>query len=183
MEDEIVDLIETIPASASDESATSSSETLLRELQYYEIRRVILSPKRWTSYKNTVPLSWNTVVFEKTSKEFIPKDKGGVYTFIIRPGVANHPDSSFLLYVGKAKSLQERFLSYFAEKKRVKGGRNHIKHMLRRWEGYIWFCYAPIDDSERIEEVEDDLISALVPAENKTFKGMLKEAMEAWGVI
>jgi hypothetical protein len=157
-------------------------EAIEADFGKYHVKRVILSPTRWKRYNNKTPLNWSVVKYEKHQKQKVPNDKGGVYTFVVTPNVGNHPYCSFIMYVGKTEkqTLQQRFMQYFQEEKRPKGGRPHVKSMLKKWQGYVWFCFAPIDDEGRIESVENDLISAFVPPVNRVYKGLLKEAIAAW---
>ena len=43
--------------------------------------------------------------------------------------------------------------------------------MLRKYEGYLWFCYAKIDDVDIIISVEGALQDAYIPPVNRQFRG------------
>lgn len=152
-----------------------------RELKEYNVGRVILSPNQWKQYKQIVDLSWKCVRFDKKNSKCVPNKQSGVYTFVIKPDIANHPACSYLMYVGKTEkqSLRKRFLQYFREKTSKKG-RPKIKAMLTLWSDYIWFCYAPINDKNEISSVEKELINAYLPPMNEEFSGEIKQAIGAW---
>lgn len=153
-----------------------------RELKEYNVERFILSPKQWKQYNQHVNLRWDCVLFDKANGKYVPNNQSGVYTFVIKPSIADHPACSYLMYVGKAEkqSLRRRFLQYFSEISREKGGRPKIKVMLKLWSGYIWFCYAPINDKDKISLVEKELINAYLPPMNEEFPGEIKQAIGAW---
>ena len=87
-----------------------------------------------------------------------------MYTFAIAPGVAEHPLLYLVTYVGKADrmTLLARFLNYFSEKRRI--DRPHVGRFLRQYDGFIMFSYCPVVDVSIIYEIENQLISALIPA-------------------
>lgn len=146
--------------------------------------RIILSPKRWATWKSTISLEWSMVPFKKSEKTNVPEDKSGVYTFVIKPTVADHPANAYLLYVGKTEkqSLRTRFNDYFSEAKKPKG-RAPIKGMLRHWIPYLWFCFAPVDKVEDIFEIEELLIGAFVPPANQEYPGVLGVAEKMWNIL
>lgn len=184
MEKKYLDIINPLETKLSvDRDFGETRESIARDLRDHHVDRIVLSPTRWKKYNNKTPLVWSMVKYDKSQKSNIPDNKGGVYTFVVMPGIGNHPHCSFLLYVGKTErqTLRERFLQYFGEEKR-KGGRIHIQAMLGNWKEYLWFCFATIDDENNIESVEDDLISAFVPPFNRVFKGILKEGVAAWRI-
>jgi hypothetical protein len=150
-------------------------------LKKYNIDRWVISPERWMAYADSTPLSWTAVRFDKLEQNLVPDDKCGVYSFIVKPGIADHPQCAYLLYVGKAQdqSLRRRFAQYFHERNASKG-RPKIQKMLTLWQHHLWFCYAPIDDTSRIHNVELKLIGAFLPPMNDEFPAEIKKAMKAW---
>src|ERR1700733_8602770 len=136
---------------------------ILDDFKKHTLGRLVLSPSQWATYKERVRLQWDIVKFDKAHKDSIPKDKEGVYTFVLKPGIANHPHCAYLLYVGKTQrqGFRKRFLQYFDEAKRPVGrGREHVKNMVRLWRRHLWFCLAAIDDIAQIDIVESDLKNA-----------------------
>jgi hypothetical protein len=142
--------------------------------------RVVLSPDLWDACKLSVSLNWTVIKYDKSEKDKLP-DKAGVYTFVVKPGIVNHPECAYILYVGKTdrQTLKRRFLQYFSEEIKD-SGRVHIRIMLDRWKGHLWYCFAPIDDVSVIDDVEDALRNAFVPPMNKEFKGIIGAARKAF---
>lgn len=154
----------------------------LADMRLHNVAKMVLSPTRWQSYTITSPqLTWQTVKFEKSQKAKVPADKKGVYSFIIKPGIANHPECSYLLYVGKSQkqNMRTRFLQYFSEAKKPTG-RQYIKDMIDLWPQNLWFCYAEVNDPAMISKIEDGLIHAYLPPLNEDFRGVIKKARSAW---
>jgi hypothetical protein len=153
----------------------------LSGLKKYHVDRVILSPERWVAFASSVPLSWAVVKFDRSQQDLVPDNRGGVYTFVVKPGITNHPECAYLLYIGKAEnqSLRKRFGQYFSERDARKG-RPKVQKMLNLWENYLWFCYATIEDTNQIDSVEQSLISAYLPPMNDEFPAEVRRAMKAW---
>ncbi|MCX7860152.1 MAG: hypothetical protein N2385_08680, partial [Chloroflexus sp.] len=109
----------------------------LKELRNYHVNRLILSPKQWSQYCVDIDLNWEIVKFDKKNKNLIPNNQSGVYTFVIKPNIANHPECAYLMYVGKTErqTFRDRFMQYFRERKK---GRPRIKAMLALWPNNIW---------------------------------------------
>lgn len=156
-------------------------QSTLEGLKRYNVSRFVLSPTRWGLYDSAIPLSWNAVKFDKSEKENLPTGKQGVYTFIVKPGIANHPACAYLLYVGKTEKqgFRTRFLDYFREPDRPKA-RQAVKAMIGLWGNHLWFCYAPVDDIAQIDALERKLIDSYVPPINQEYPGVLGKAVKAW---
>lgn len=153
------------------------------QLSTYHVNSFFLPSYKWTSYPNKVSLTWTTVKFSRSLKDTIPDDKIGVYTFIVKPEIANHPECSYLLYVGKVqaekRSLRQRFQEYLYEMNPQRKGRFHIQTMVRNWEDFLWFCYATVSDNTVIKDLENALITAFIPPFNDNFPGNLGQARKA----
>ena len=152
------------------------------KLKKYEVVKVILSVDQWSKYNNTAHLIWNTVKFNRSETKNVPDDQQGVYSFVVKPGIANHPECAFLLYVGQTEkqTFRKRFGQYLREPKKKKP-RPKIKRMMDLWgENNLWFCYAKIDDPEFIKKTEDQLIMAYIPPMNDEFPAEIKPALKAW---
>jgi hypothetical protein len=144
-----------------------------------------LSKDHWNELTLPLVLDWTVEKFETISKASIPDNKRGVYSFVIEPGIANHPRCSYLVYVGMVekdgRSFKKRFNEYLNDQKGLKTRRLNIHDLLSRWEGHIWFCYAPVADSTLIATIEEALIDAFIPPFNKRFTGKIQGAMKMFG--
>jgi hypothetical protein len=146
-------------------------------LRDYKMERMILSPSHWAAFTCPIALQWKPVPFAPDRTAEIPKNARGVYSFVVQPGIANHPHCSYLLYVGKVEEqgFRARYSQYLGE--RLKGQntrRVHVSRMLRKWDGYLWFCYAEINDQSLITQVEDALLAAYLPSHNRTFPSQVR---------
>lgn len=150
------------------------------EAYKYIVKRFILHPGQWKQYPNRFPLTWTRVKFTKKNAAKIPSDKSGVYSFVVKPGIANHPAFSVLLYVGKVeeRGFKKRYLEYLSEPQKKKA-RVHIKRLLTKWKGKLYFYYAPIDDPSMVTTIEDDLIKAYIPAYNREFPATIRNWVKA----
>lgn len=147
----------------------------------YRMWRMVLAPKQWQSYSQTVNLSWRGIKFEPRNANRVPNNAKGVYSFVVKPEIANHPSCAYLLYVGKAQKqvLRERFTQYFDEKaKGEKSRRPHVTEMLLKWEGFLWFYYAEISSTVKINEIEDSLLAAYLPPSNRQFPSSVRHAVK-----
>jgi excinuclease UvrABC nuclease subunit len=142
-------------------------------------RRMLLSPAHWKACKLPQKLSWEWTKFTRSNSRDVPNDKSGVYSFLVQPGIADHPACSYLMYVGKAEkqSLRERFNQYFRDES-DESRRLHIHEMFRLWKGHLWFYFAPISDNTKIDAVELALIHAYLPPRNHEFKGSIKRQIQ-----
>jgi hypothetical protein len=150
------------------------------ELKDFRLWRMVLSPFQWQSCNLPVSLVWHAVRFDRANLNRVPDNAKGVYTFIVKPGIANHPSCAYLMYVGKAEkqALRDRFSQYLAEKDKGENSRRpHVTEMLLKWEGFLWFYYAEISDTTRIRRVEDDLLTAYLPPSNRTFPSKVRRAV------
>ena len=163
-----------------DDVITGGRRRKYRQLTDYHVKRMILAPSQWVACKLPVVLKWNPVKFTKANKSRISKDCG-VYTFLVQPGIADHPCCSYLLYVGETErqTFQQRYQQYLQEKEAGDSSRRpHITDMLQKWDGYLWFCYAKMDRRDLITQVEDTLLAAYLPPTNKDFPATVSAALK-----
>jgi hypothetical protein len=144
-----------------------------------------LSKDHWEELNLPVALDWEMYRFEANSRPHIPNNRKGVYSFVIQPGIANHPSCSYLIYVGMVekgeRSFRVRFNEYLRDEIGLKTRRLSIHDVLSRWSGYIWFCFASINDETVIADVEEHLLDAYIPPYNKQFRGAIGGAMHVLG--
>jgi hypothetical protein len=140
---------------------------------------MVLFPPAWAACALSVNLSWRIVPFDASSLDSVPDDQRGIYSFVVQPGIANHPACAYLLYVGQTtRSFRVRYREYLRDQAAgFDCRRPHISGMLNKWKGYLWFCYAHIDDESLIEPTEDALIGAYLPPTNVEMPGKLNRAV------
>jgi hypothetical protein len=150
-----------------------------RTLKDYLVLRMVLYPPAWNGYRARVPLRWKLIKFTQENASKVPTTQG-VYSFLVQPGIANHPKCSYLLYIGQTskQNFRKRYRQYMDEQKAGDDSRRpHITEMLEKWEGYLWFGYAVIGQKRLIEEVEMDLIDAYLPPMNRDFRAKIQRAL------
>ena len=158
--------------------ATAKPATQFK-LTDYRMSRFVLSPDQWRGCTLPVVLHWTVVPFTAANAAAIPDNCAGVYSFVAKPGIANHPECSYLLYVGKVESqnFRARYRQYLGEQaKGAQSRRPHVTDMLLKWDGFLSFCYAPIAAPDIIERVEDALLAAYLPPANKDFPASISHA-------
>jgi len=143
--------------------------------------RFVLWPRAWQGFDEAcLPIrTWTMVKFLGTNYSDIPAGSG-VYTFLIQPSIASHPASSYLMYVGQAASLSERFMRY-RTRERVwsAGSRPLIVRLLNKYVDYVWFCYTLVPKQD-LDTVEAQLRDAYRPPYVKQYTGEVGPAMAAF---
>lgn len=142
----------------------------------FKVQNMILYPRAWAGFSSAISLQWSKVLFSPAGVAQVPKDEAGIYSFVVQPGIANHPACSYLLYVGKTeRSFRVRYSEYLMDlRKGIESRRPHIAGMLTKWDGYLWFCYAPMSNGIDIAKMEDALIEAYLPPTNVELPGKLR---------
>jgi hypothetical protein len=151
-----------------------------RGLGDFHVKRMILSPFQWAACRLPLDLIWEAVKFTHRNMRMIPTTRG-VYTFLVQPGIANHPCCSYLLYVGETENqnFRRRYQQYLREKRAGDESRRpHVTDMLEKWDGFLWFCFARIDQADLIKHVEDALLTAYLPPTNKEFPARVSRALK-----
>jgi len=138
-------------------------------------KRFILWPRQWQTYSLTH--KWTIEPLNKSKVKKIPTSSG-IYTILLQPGIAGHISCSYLMYVGKTKSLRRRFGEYL-RKERERTARPRISEFLTRYDNYVLFCYTLIDEKSLIT-IEEGLKNAYVPPLNKQYSGELGRTIGAF---
>ena len=150
-------------------------------LERFHLKRMILSPSQWKGYQPLGKLNWLPVKFDPKNINQIPDDQSGVYSFVVKPGIANHDNLAYLVYVGKAErqTFRARYQQYLAEFRKGDESRwLHVAEMLNRWHEFLWFYYAEVPKNSTITPLEKNLISAFLPPCNHSFHG---DCLAKWG--
>ena len=146
----------------------------------FHLKRMVLSPFQWKACRLPLALNWRAVKFTTSNRARIPKTSCGVYTFLVQPGIADHPCCSYLLYVGETErqNFRKRYGQYLRDKMAGDTSlRPHVTEMLQKWDGFLWFCYAEIKNFGLIEDVEKALLTAYLPPTNKDFPAKVSSSL------
>ncbi len=136
-----------------------------------------LWPAAWEKIRDLGDLDWTTVKFDESEIDSV-SEKSGIYSFVINPGVTNHPNR-YLCYIGKTKRpLKERIKEYVAESKSIKG-RPAIIRVLNKWSGYIEVSFIEIEQDE-INDLEKKLNDAFLPPFQKQFSAEVNRIVNAF---
>jgi hypothetical protein len=150
-------------------------------LAYYRMDRMFLSPKHWKTCRLPLRLRWTPVKFDAQNASAVPSDKHGVYSFVVKPNIADHTDVAYLIYVGKVRkqSFRARYTQYIAHfRKGEKSNWFHVATFLHKWQGYLWFYWAPVPARNKIDSTERMLISSFLPPGNHKFEGKVKKEIK-----
>ncbi|THD34462.1 MAG: hypothetical protein E7773_14835 [Sphingomonas sp.] len=131
----------------------------------------VLHPPSWRNYRSALPLKWQHVDFNRTSRALVPK-KPGLYAFAVQPPHADFPPSSWLFYVGEVgatgsekRTLWQRYKEYLNELE--ESIRAKVGTFIYRYRGYVRFYYCELDPAANdLKAMEMMLISALWPDGN-----------------
>lgn len=134
-----------------------------------------LWPCMWQGYTDSH--GWRNEKLEESKVNQIP-DSPGIYTLILKPGIAGHPSCSYLMYVGKTVSLRRRFRDYLGKERR-KTGRPRIYYFLNKYGGYVCFYYTLVVNT-LLDNVEDGLMNAYMPPLNEKYKGEIHMVRRAF---
>jgi hypothetical protein len=128
-------------------------------------------------------LTWASLKFppDKATRRGLPND-AGVYVFVAEPDLFSLPQTSTLLYVGKAKKIRSRIRAYIAELKIrfAKSARPHIWRMTNVWHGHLKYYYTTTASVADAEALEDEMLVALNPYFNKEVPAELSQKVRAF---
>ena len=151
----------------------AANEPQINDISSFRVARTILYPEGWTTYQPLTQLDWSAPPLQYPdpgSLDAVP----GVYSFVVQPGVADHPASAHVMYVGKTNNLKRRYREYRTKKK----VRTHMQKM-KKWTGWLWFYYSEVPTQVRPELVEAQLLKALLPPYNRAFPGDVQGFVDA----
>ncbi len=130
------------------------------------------SPEMWSECRLPTELNWLSVPFTAENRRCVPRDKFGVYAFMLEPDFSGPPRSAYLLYIGKtgsSRGFRRRYGDYLYDQRSE--DRVVISRMLQRWNGHIKFYYAIVEDVNLVDEIELALLDACIPPYNDRFDG------------
>lgn len=155
----------------------STPTDLVAEQDEYKnhVWEVCLWPAQWENFDAQLRLRWQSVDLDSSSRSTVPGEPG-VYSLLVQPGIANHAECSYLMYIGKTINLRTRFGKYLTSEKSERG---KIVRLLHRCEGYIQFCYSKVSQA-KLAYVETQLFNAFVPPCNTQFTGKVGRAKGAF---
>jgi len=151
---------------------------LIQEQDEYAsfILGICLWKSKWLRYSLTDKFEWRTLSFKYCNRREIPR-KPGIYSFVINPTVAQHPQR-YLCYIGKSDNLQRRYEEYLREAEN-NYGRPKIVRVLKKWEGFMEFSFTLLEKS-RLENVENYLIKTFVPYANDQYPAQVSRVVGAF---
>ncbi|GFM51893.1 hypothetical protein PSCICE_31600 [Pseudomonas cichorii] len=133
-----------------------------------DIKRFLLSPKRWRASRVKFPINWERIPFTEANRVKIPK-KPGIYAFIVQHINDHFPGHGFIMYIGITgtntkgnRTLYVRYGDYLREQKKFK--RPKVHYMLTKYPNDIHFAYSEIDPAAvDLAQLELDLNDAIIP--------------------
>lgn len=73
------------------------------------------------------------------------------------------------------RDFRVRYREYLKDlREGIKSRRPHVAGMLTKWNGFLWFYFAEINDDSAIEPTEDALLEAYLPPTNVEMPGKLR---------
>lgn len=135
------------------------------------VERFALWPKQWNAFSiNLKSRDWEEYLFDASSLSNIP-EKRGVYSFVIKPNIANHPSCAYLMYIGQTtdQNFRLRFNQYLREQSGKCKSRPLVQYMLRKYRDNLYFICRPLSKRLDPKRVEDELLKAFLPPVNEKF--------------
>ena len=142
-----------------------------------DILSIISAPQKWVEVK-LLTADGN----KNPQLATLPADKGGIYLFLAKSHIL--PESLlYIMYIGRAhitaaQNLRKRCSEYPTEKKRPK-----IVRMIKQWGQYLYIRYLPLEDNEKIDEIEAELINKILPPFNEAIPNQeIRGLVKAWRI-
>ncbi len=128
-------------------------------------RHFMLWPKQWNEFDLDLSnYTWEEYKFIPEEQENIPTSQG-VYSFVVKPSIANHPSCAYLMYVGQTSSqtLKKRFGQYLDEQAGKGKPRPKLLRVLNKYIDHLFFICLPLNGELTPREVETNLLKSLLP--------------------
>lgn len=132
---------------------------------------VFLDTVRWREFDTGIPLSWNRVKFDASTKGSVPAERG-LYVFTIEVESLGLLGHGYIMYVGitgndSDGNLRKRFGQYLREAKR--GRRPRVFYMFNKWAGELVFNYTLVSDpAVDLAKIETSFLDAVMPPVNSS---------------
>lgn len=129
-----------------------------------------------TEVLDTFTPNWQQVKFERPNASQVP-EKMGIYMFVAQPSgfLSVNGQHRYIMYVGQASNLRERFSQYFGYVRKAKRKDQLKRIMVLIWQERLQFHYfeTPGFTDQQLTKIEFDLINMTIPPINKLFRGEL----------
>lgn len=135
----------------------------------------------WSKSSLVPTYAWQGIDFPPPDVRKIPA-KPGVYIFFVQPEIFGIPQSSGLMYVGKAASLKSRISSYIGEVDSpwAKTKRPMIWRMLNVWHGHLKYFFTATSTVKEAEVLEEKMLQSLRPPMNRHIPGEIGKRARAF---
>ena len=139
-----------------------------------------LWPRKWAECVLGTACEWREFCFEQAHIDEVPNESG-VYAFVVKPGISNGPDASYLMYIGQTtRSLRQRFREYISEAQKTTG-RPKIVVLLNQYHGFLHFLCAPLPGVTGLDGIENALLAAYMPPANDQLPAEIRRVANAFG--
>lgn len=109
--------------------------------------------------------------FNAANRVIVPNNPG-IYLFFVKPNPIVYPEQSFVMYVGMAMNLFNRYGDYLTTYKNSDEP-NYFERriMLNVWEDQLYYTFIDLSGltEKQIKKIEDKIIDSLVPPINRRF--------------
>lgn len=140
-----------------------------RGLIKVHIWNFLLYPVHWSDPNNIINhvLNWSEVPFAAAELMNVPDNQKGIYCFVLKPRFNQLFETRYLFYVGiTTRNFRKRFSEYLNDLQGKGKPRSKVFTMLKLWDGYLHFYYAPLGNNLHIADCEDKLLNTFVPKVN-----------------
>lgn len=148
-----------------------------------DIYRAVMhfNAEEWSKSSSSPTYIWQEIDFPPPDVKKVPA-KPGVYIFFVQPEIFGIPQSSGLMYVGKATSLKSRISSYIAEVDSPwsKTKRPMIWRMLNIWHGHLKYFFTATTTVTEAELLEEQMLQSLRPPMNRHIPGEIGKRARAF---
>lgn len=139
-----------------------------------------LDSRFWSAAKrvNYDPTNdWKEVKFIRANFNALDALSGqkGVYAFVARPEKSATVHHSYILYIGQATNIPQRFKKYFNYSRSTHPSDQLRRRMVVVWRDCLYFQYVltPSFNASKLTDFEYDLIDTIAPPINDRFRSRI----------